>query len=331
MKPEISVIIPHYRDVETTIGTIESLVSTIDIDHYEVIVVDDGSGTRYTIPSDYELPSNVKYIHHFFNLGVGQAFDTGVRNAQSDNIILMGADIRFLDNGWASRMLKVMSRHPKGIIATACGSTKSDRLHYGADVIFLVKNKDLGPHHPRKNIKEYRSVLEGKWRPRTERGVYAVPSLMGAFYGIKKSWYDKIRGFELHYKWGVLEPYISLKSWRMGGEVLVDSENKTLHIFNRRPQREAMWDVLAYNQLVISGTVLGKYGKKYAQYLSQGSRSVWDRGSDMYMDKIESIVQMAGYIERNSVMTPQQLERMMINMSYHYSQDSCKYTDPMEV
>ena len=249
MKPQLSIIVPHYRDVETTIGTIESLYETIDIDNFEVIVVDDGSGADYRLPEDYKKP-NMRYVRHFTNVGVGQAFDTGVNIAESDNLILMGADIRFEKNGWAERMIRVIDKHEKAFVATACGSTRTNTVHYGADVIFLVQNKDLGDRHPKKHVPEYRGVLEGKWRPRTGRGPYQVPCLMGAFYGVKKAWYRKVGGFELHYRWGVLEPYISLKSWLLGGEVLVDSENKTYHIFNRHPQREAMWDALAFNQLL---------------------------------------------------------------------------------
>jgi glycosyltransferase involved in cell wall biosynthesis len=324
---QLSVIIPHYNDVETLIGTIESLYETIDIDNFEVIVINDGS--KFALPKDYPIRKNMRYVEHFVNLGVGQAFDTGVRLAKSNNLILMGADIRFEDNRWASRMLKVIENEPKSIIATACGSTKTNTVHYGADVVFLVKNKDLGPTHPRKNIKEYTSVLEGKWRPRTGRGVYEVPCLMGAFYGTTKEWYDHVRGFELHYKWGVLEPYFSLKTWRMGGRVLVDSVNKTNHIFNRNPQRQALWDILAYNQLMLANTVFASYGIKYANWLYDSHTQAYERGSDMMMEKMEAISQLTHYIQSNSVMSPQELEKKMVDMSYHYKQDKCKYTNPI--
>ena len=324
---QLSVIIPHYNDVETLIGTIESLYETIDIDNFEVIVINDGS--RFSLPKDYPIRKNMRYVEHFVNIGVGQSFDTGVRLAKSNNLILMGADIRFEDNRWASRMLTVIKNEPKSIIATACGSTKTNTVHYGADVVFLVKNKDLGPTHPRKNIKEYTSVLEGKWRPRTGRGVYEVPCLMGAFYGTTKEWYYHVRGFELHYKWGVLEPYFSLKTWRMGGRVLVDSVNKTNHIFNRNPQRQALWDILAYNQLMLANTVFASYGIKYAQWLYDSHTQAYERGADMMMEKIEAISQLTHYIQSNSVMSPQELEKKMVDMSDHYKQDKCKYTNPI--
>jgi glycosyltransferase involved in cell wall biosynthesis len=324
---QLSIIMPHYNDVETLMGTISELYETIDVSSFELIVVNDGS--KFRLPEDYAMRKNMRYVEHFVNLGVGQAFDTGVRLANSDNIILMGADVRFKKNGWASRMLSVIKQNQTSIIATACGSTTSDVVYYGADVMFLVKNKDLGLGHPRKHIEDYTSVLEGKWRPRTSRGVYEVPCLMGAFYGVKKSWYEKIRGFELHYKWGGLEPYISLKTWKMGGSVLVDSDNITYHIFNRKPQRDALWDVLAYNQLMIANTVFSQYGIKYAEFLWNSGTSAYERGSEMMMEKMEAISQLTQYIISHSVMTPQELEKKMVEMSFHYNQEECKYTNPL--
>jgi glycosyltransferase involved in cell wall biosynthesis len=327
-KPAVSIIIPHYRDVETAAGTIDSLYETIDIDNFEVIVVNDGSGEDFKLPESVIRP-NMKYVEHFVNNGVGQAFDTGVSIAKSDNLILMGADIRFEKNGWAKRMIEVTEKNEKAIICTRCGSTKSDREHYGADVIFFVNDDNISKHHPRKNIGGYRSVLEGKWRPRVGRGVYQVPCLMGAFYGVKRAWYKEIRGFELHHLWGVLEPTISLKSWRMGGEVLVDSENSVNHIFNRSPQRQARWDVLMYNQIVLANTVFGIFGAKYAKYLSKGDSVTWNRGADMHTEKQEAVNQLACYIDAKATLSPEELEKKMIELSYYYNQPNCKYENPI--
>ena len=325
MKPQVSLIMPYFKDVETVVETIDSLYDTIGIENFELIVVNDGSGTGHDLPKDKIRP-NMKSLKHWVNLGVGQAFDTGVAIAKSDNLILIGSDLVFLDNGWAKRMIAVNDKHPKAVICAACGSTKSDNVYYGADIMLYVENKNLSDGHPMKGKKEYRSMLEGKWRPRTSRGVYQIPSLMGAFYGVKREWYNKISGFELHYQWGNLEPYISLKSWRMGGEVLVDSDNKALHIFDRinpnkvgnEKRREAKWDVVIYNQLMIAATVFGIYGIKFARYLEHMNNSSWNNASEMYMDKKDSINWFARYYHEEAEMTPKELEDKIIELSYHY-------------
>jgi len=326
---QLSIIIPFHNDVDTLLGTINSIYDTIDIDNFEIVVINDGSSVDVKKAVDYfKTVPNIRYAEHFVNLGVGQAFDTGVRIAESDNLIIMGSDIRFDNNGWASRMISVVDKQPTSIICTACGSTTTNTVYYGADIMFLVNNDDITERHPRKHIKEYRSILEGKWRQRTGRGVYAVPSIMGAFYGVKKAWYKKVRGFELHYKWGVLEPYISLKTWLLGGSILVDTDNITYHIFNRSPQRHTDWNALAYNQCMVANVVFGKFGKKYVQYLSESNTTAYNNGSEMMMEKMESIAQLTNYLNDHNVATPAQLEEAMIELSIHYKKRGCTYKHP---
>lgn len=325
MKPVVSIVIPYYNDPDVTIDTLECLYDTIDIDRFEVVLIDDGSKDK--VPKDYQKPNLVKY-RHFTNLGVGHAFDTGASISRSDNLFLMGSDIRFDKNGWATRMLSVMEKHPKALICTACKSNATDKTYYGADIIFFSDASHLGDGHPRKSIEGYRSILEGKWRPRTGRGVYPVPSLMGAFYGVQKAWYEKINGFELHYQWGGLEPLISLKSWRYGGEVLVDSTNYNYHLFGRGPRREPKWDVVKYNQLMIAGTVFGSFGKKYAKYMETERSKAWDAGCEMYMDKINSVMWFAQLFADEAVLTPQELEDKVVELSYYYNLEDCPYPKP---
>lgn len=323
----LSIIIPYLNDVETLVGTLDSLYETIDIDNFEVVVVDDGSDRHDRLPTDYKRP-HLKHARHFTNLGVGQAFDTGVNVAEGDNIILMGSDIRFYDNGWASRMLKVIDAHPKSIVATRCDG-QTGRAHYGADVIFYIRNQDVTERHPCKKINSYTAVLEGKWRPRTGRGVYAVPSLMGAFYGVKRSWYEYVKGFELHYKWGVLEPYISLKTWKMGGSVLVDSDNGVQHIW-RKPRRTLALDALAYNELLIAQVVFHSYGTRYANFLYESKTPFIDPAVAILEHKIEPIGQLARYVQSNQVMTSEELERKMVDMSHQYHRESNHYLNPIK-
>jgi glycosyltransferase involved in cell wall biosynthesis len=324
-KPQVSIIIPYYNDIETLEGTIKSLYDTIDIKSFEVIVVCDGG--KFKLGNG--LPKNMQHIEHPFNLGVGAAFDTGVRVARSDNLILMGADIRFQDNGWGTRMMDVVKKHEKAIVCTECQSHTTSRKEYGADIIFKVSQENLTKNHPRFSVPNYRAVLEGKWRPKTGRGVYQIPSLMGAFYGVKKDWYDYIRGCELHYKWGVLEPLMSLKTWLLGGEVLIDTDNVTEHIW-RAPQRDADFSALSYNQQMLAAIVFGSYGIKYANFLWEGRGAAYERGAEMAAEKKEAIEQMAYYLQQNATMSPEELEKKMVDLSFQYHRENNKYLNPLE-
>lgn len=322
---QLSIVIPYLNDPDTLIGTIESIYDTIDVFDFEVVVVNDGSSDP--LPKDYKLPPNAKHIDHFVNIGVGQAFDTGVRVAQSENIILVGADIRFFDNGWASRMLKVINKHQKAFVCATCVSHATGEKRYGADVAFYTTQKNLTKQHPRFHDETYRAIMEGKWRPRTGRGVYPIPSLMGTFYGVKKDWYNHVRGFELHYKWGVLEPYVSLKTWRMGGEILIDTDNSAMHIW-RKPSRETDLNALSYNQQMISRVVFGREGKKYGEFLWEARSAQYERGAEMCNDKRDAIGQLAGYIADHAALSVSELERKMVELSCVYNRGD-NYINPI--
>lgn len=326
MKPAVSIVIAYYNDSETTVGTIESLYDTIDIENFEVILVDDGSKDK--VPKEYDKPKLRKFSH-FMNIGVGHAFDTGVSIAKSDNIILMGSDIRFENNGWCRRMLSVLDRRPESLVSVVCGSHEGDVDRFGADIIFYIDNTHLSEGHPMKSIKDYRSILEGRWRPRTGRGIYSIPCLMGAFYGVSRAWYNKISGFDLHYQWGNLEPYISLKSWRLGGDVVIDTENKVNHMFGRGPRREAKYDVIKYNQLMIAGTVFGSFGKKYAYHLEGQQGTAFTNACNTYNEKMDAMMHMARYCNAHAKLTPQELEDKMVELSYCYNQPDCVYEKPI--
>ena len=119
----LSIIVPYHKEGREFITTtIDNIESTIDVDKYEIIVVDDGSDAKKRW-----FPSSVHFIKHISNLGVGAAFDTGVNAAISNNIILMGCDIRFKANQWASQMIEEIRNHPKGFTCSACINLNAEK------------------------------------------------------------------------------------------------------------------------------------------------------------------------------------------------------------
>jgi glycosyltransferase involved in cell wall biosynthesis len=243
----LSIIIAYHNEGQDfLVETIESLSSTIDVENYELIIIDDCSDIPLNLKINPLL--KVRIIRHKTNLGVGAAFDTGVKSAKSKNIFLMGCDVRFTNNSWASKMIKEIESHPKSLICTAVVPLQKKYpkitfdiakenlpvdLYKGAFIKYFLKEHETGKT----------DILEASWMPRellmlrrsdyiapTES--YEVPCILGAAYGVKKSWYNYINGFWGHKFWGTLEPYISLKSWLFGGNCLVAPHIETAHIFN---------------------------------------------------------------------------------------------------
>jgi len=215
----------------------------------EIIVVDD----RSEIP----LPEieGVRVIRNITNVGVGASFDVGVEAARGDNIILTACDMRFADNNWLSLLVSDIEANPKSLICTSCvvlgeadQQIRPDRKKsYGATILFYHDRKT----NPKKHRK-FRGIIEAQWYPKQKETIYQIPCILGACYGVKKSWYQHIDGFWGHRKWGTLEPYISLKSWMFGGSCLIDPRIETGHIFKRAGAHGVVQDDLYVNKMIVS-------------------------------------------------------------------------------
>jgi len=270
----LSLIIPYHEDgKEFILTTISQIVDTIDVLPYEIIVVDDGSDT----PLELE---GVKVIRHPSNLGVGASFDTGVKAALYNNIILMGDDIRFIKNAWASKMLAHIQRNPKAFICAACvkinrfsrchneeivdgkctkcGMPALDNMDFehrrlkqklnGATILLFHDSKS----NPGAVPDNFRNILDAKWLPiNKETSPHEIPCLLGAFYGVRKEWYEYVDGWAGHKIWGCLEPMISLKSWLFGGSVIMAPDVEIAHIFRKKTEgRRLPQGVTLYNKII---------------------------------------------------------------------------------
>ena len=259
MIPELSIICPYHQEgVKFIRDTVRSLKSTIDVSH-EVIIVDDCSATPL------ELDEDVRIIYHSENKGVGAAFDTDVAAAMSDNIFLIGSDIRFAPNNWASKMIGEVNENPKAFICTICvglNQVEKDGMDFekrrqksrrnGATILMWHDHRS----HPKKPP-SFRNIIEAQWiRRSTTPGTIEVPCILGAAYGVKKAWYNYVDGWRFHKSWGTLEPYISLKSWLMGGSCLCAQDIETGHIFKKSGTHGVPGHHLMYNKMLVATLLL---------------------------------------------------------------------------
>lgn len=306
----LSIIIPYHNEGRAFISdTIDQIRSTIDISEYEIIIVDDGSDdslARLKV-DDFTI------LRHDSNTGVGAAFDTGVAQAKYDNLVLMGCDIRFIANKWASRLLAEIEAHPKAFTCTSCVCLNQDapgnmdiekrakeNMVNGATMLIFhdqQSNPKVGP--------SFRGILEAKWLPRTTaQESFEIPCILGAFYGVKKEWYNYVDGWAGHRKWGTLEPMISLKSWLFGGSCRVAPQIQTGHIFKKHGTHGTPQDILIYNKMMVATMLFDDYDRLIA-FL--GDNPVVNRGRKIYNDNIAWIMQKREIYRKKTVRDPRQL------------------------
>jgi len=89
--PKVSVIVPAYNEEDIIGDIIQRITDTLTKTEYpfEVIVIDDGSTDETGIYAE-EAGANV--IRHPYNIGLGAAIKTGIRNTQGEIILMLDAD-----------------------------------------------------------------------------------------------------------------------------------------------------------------------------------------------------------------------------------------------
>lgn len=287
-KPEVSILIPYHEEgIPFILDTIQSIRETIDVTH-ETIIIDDGSRNPLR---DID---GVTVVRQKENLGVGQAFDKGVKEADSDNLFLMGSDIRFIKNGWASKMLMEVDKYPKAFTCSTCvglnqespeGMDLEKRVNRsrrnGARILIFHDHKT----HPKKPA-NFRNILEAQWLSvykGESMDSFEVPCILGAFYGVKKSWYEYCDGWWGHRSWGTLEPTISLKSWLFGGSCRTAPSVRTGHIFKRSGTHGTPAHHLTYNKLLAATLLFEDYDRdRLINFL--GHNGQIEMGKKMFYD-----------------------------------------------
>ena len=107
--PKVSVIIASYNMGHLVLGTIKSCIAQTGVEK-EIIVYDDCS-TDNTEEAVTRIKT-VKYVRGEKNLGVGDAFNAGMKLATGQYVILMCADDLLVSRHVLSDMTKIMEEKP---------------------------------------------------------------------------------------------------------------------------------------------------------------------------------------------------------------------------
>jgi len=274
---KLSVIIPALDDEKPLGMILPHLMDEMPADESEIIIIDNGSWNE--LKMDHPL---IKIIRNRRNVGVGMAFNQGVETAQSENIVLMGADV-IPNEGWYSRVLETLAYNWNVIFnCVSTGFTdgrdpfhKGRLFRYGAKMLYKVTKDDLPSTSPLQNDPKFSRILTAKWNdlePDPGETFGIIECLLGAFYWMKKRDYQRLHGWNGHRMWGNLEPMLSVKARAHGMQLVVDKNLEAAHYYNRDVGFRRL-DLWYYNMLFMAHTMFSEALRdELVWYLRYGDR-----------------------------------------------------------
>ncbi|MFA7219284.1 MAG: glycosyltransferase [Synergistaceae bacterium] len=241
---DISIIMPFLNEREEPQNTIDSIYQTAHPKRFEIIAIDDCSDEASKIYESKEI----KIVRNKHRIGVDACRQLGAEMATSPNLFIIDAHMRF-PKGWMSRMISNIQSEPSTLWCTTCMGLgygnmdlhRSRDRYRGADIVLLNGSQE---------------ILEPKWRNVHAPGKYEIPCVLGANYGISKSWFEHIHGLKGLKMWGGSEMFMSLKTWMAGGCCKIDTDIHIGHKFrDNAPYATGAWNI-TYNKLYICDTIL---------------------------------------------------------------------------
>jgi len=255
----------HLNEGNEPLETVRSILATTPPGFVEIVAVDDCSDPGKSV--ELAGTDGVRVFRNCERRGLFAAKDFAVSKARTDNLMIIDAHMRFKPDNWAEKMVDSLSAEPETAFCTTClglgwrGGKGEGEPRQPPDI-----NRPNGRYHggtmiirgPRKNRRGATSIhwLEPKWQGKQQSGTYELPSLLGANYGITKSWWDRIGGLRGLKAWGGQEACLSLKTWLAGGKCKIRTDIEIGHIFRRsapyRPSHVAIW----HNKMRMALTIL---------------------------------------------------------------------------
>lgn len=223
-------------------------------DDINIVLVDDASDDGY----DYKRVADTFgcfYIKNKEPLGCAPSRSIGVEHVNTPYFILTDAHMRINTRklNFKDRFIEVLKKDDACIVqcnTIVMRSNPDEDMHFrsytnedcvaspeGAVCVGAVYNHEHAGHDWAsdwcyKYIDGAKNGYPANARPDT---LTECVSLMGAVYAMSKRWWDKIGGLDGLVGWGHDEPLLSIKTYLMGGRVLLFPKYGIGHLYRKTP------------------------------------------------------------------------------------------------
>ena len=106
----VSIIIPHYNGKELLYNCINSIYQNIQIENFEIIIVDNGS-TDDSVQNIEQLFSDIVIITNETNVGYSGGCNIGAQNAKGKYLLFLNNDTEH-SKEWVEKLVNFLDSHP---------------------------------------------------------------------------------------------------------------------------------------------------------------------------------------------------------------------------
>ncbi len=206
LDPAATLIIVAYGRSDL-VETLLDSISEHTPEAHEVIVVDNASPDD-TAEQVRKHPSRPRLIQAPHNLGYGGGVNLGVRNSNSESIVIMNSDLRVTQN-WLTPLLEEIGSDKAAIAAPLYIDENGKIVESGASVTI-----DGHVHQCQTSFS----------------GVKVVDHVSAACWAFNKQWFESMGGFDPTYGLGYYEDADLISAARLEKNcVVVVSESKIIH------------------------------------------------------------------------------------------------------
>ncbi|MCT8977276.1 glycosyltransferase [Clostridium sp. CX1] len=208
---DASIVIPCRDESVNLKNTVDSIMNSKNRLSFEIIVVDDGStdGCCEFINNNRNAYPNLR-LFTSKNLGPSAARNLGGDNALGKYIFFCDAHVTVPDY-WLDKLIKTLEENNADVVVPAIKDNVGGGVGYG---------------------ETWREKLQVTWLGKPNRDGEEVALAPGGAFGLRKTAFDNIGGFERHFEvWGKEDEEISLKLWLFGYKIVVDSSVEVIHLF----------------------------------------------------------------------------------------------------
>lgn len=178
--PEVSIVIPSKDHPELLEKCIRSIRRTVGKVSYEILVVDNGSGTenRQKLEELAKILS-FRYLYRPMSFHFARMCNLGAHEAKGKHVLFLNDDIECISPGWLEKMRELGDREHVGAVGSKLLYPDGMRIQHAG-----ITNLPMGPVHKLQFLQDCESYYDGY-----NRGVRNVLAVTGACLLMRRELY----------------------------------------------------------------------------------------------------------------------------------------------